>query len=49
LNYGGRDIVGCELIGKTYDGGYRLYINGELLAYENAVFVVGVNGSGLQV
>lgn len=74
-NYGGGDVVGSKLIGRTYnggsgpgiwivaDGGYRLYINGELLAEdnqagrvtfvpytflpgENAVSVVGVNGSG---
>ena len=74
-NYGGGDVVGSKLVSATYnpgegpgiwivaDGGYRLYVNGELLAEdnqagrvrfvpytflpgENAVSVVGVNGSG---
>lgn len=73
--YGGGDKVGSQLIAATYnagggpgiwivaDGGYRLYVNGEMLAEdnqagrvrfvpytflpgENAVSVVGVNGSG---
>lgn len=73
--YGGGDAVGSQLIAATYnagegpgiwivaDGGYRLYVNGELLKEdnqagrvgfvpytflpgENAVSVVGVNGSG---
>src|SRR5574344_2095327 len=46
-NYGGGDAVGSKLIGRTYnagngpgiwivaDGGYRLYVNGELLAEDN--------------
>jgi|GEM_PF-648330 len=46
--WGGADAVGSVLIGNTYgagqgpgiyivaDGGYRLYLNGELLAYDNA-------------
>ena len=46
--WGGSDAVGSVLIGNTYgagqgpgiyivaDGGYRLYLNGELLAYDNA-------------
>jgi len=45
---GGGDVVGSKLIGRTYnagngpgiwivaDGGYRLYLNGELLAQDNA-------------
>jgi hypothetical protein len=45
--YGGGDVVGSQLIGRTYnagdgpgiwivaDGGYRLYLNGELLAEDN--------------
>jgi hypothetical protein len=46
--FGGGDVPGSKLIGNTYgagegpgiyivaDGGYRLYLNGELLAYDNA-------------
>lgn len=46
--WGGGDAQGSPLIGNTYgpgqgpgiyivaDGGYRLYLNGELLAYDNA-------------
>jgi hypothetical protein len=46
--WGGGDMVSSVLIGNTYnagqgpgiyivaDGGYRLYLNGELLAYDNA-------------
>jgi len=46
--WGGTDTVGSVLIGNTYgegegpgiyivaDGGYRLYLNGELLAFDNA-------------
>lgn len=46
--WGGGDVKGSVLIGNTYgpgqgpgiyivaDGGYRLYLNGELLAYDNA-------------
>ena len=46
--FGGGDTQGSKLIGNTYgagegpgiyivaDGGYRLYLNGELLAYDNA-------------
>lgn len=45
--WGGGDVVGSKLIGRTYnagkgpgiwivaDGGYRLYLNGELLAQDN--------------
>ncbi|MEN9355090.1 MAG: hypothetical protein RL318_2415 [Fibrobacterota bacterium] len=45
--WGGGDVVGSPLIGRTYnagggpgiwitaDGGYRLYLNGELLAQDN--------------
>lgn len=45
--WGGGDIVGSKLIGRTYnagmgpgiwvtaDGGYRIYLNGELLAQDN--------------
>lgn len=45
--YGGGDVLGSQLIGRTYnagngpgiwivaDGGYRLYLNGELLAEDN--------------
>lgn len=45
--YGGGDTVGSQFIGRTYnagngpgiwvvaDGGYRLYVNGELLAEDN--------------
>lgn len=45
--WGGGDVVGSQLIGATYnagqgpgiwivaDGGYRLYLNGELLAQDN--------------
>ena len=45
--WGGGDVVGSQLIGRTYnggygpgiwivaDGGYRLYLNGELLAQDN--------------
>jgi len=62
--WGGGDVVGSTLIGRTYnagggpgiwivaDGGYRLYLNGELLAQDNAAgrvtfvpmtFLPGVN------
>jgi gliding motility-associated-like protein/uncharacterized repeat protein (TIGR02543 family) len=46
--FGGGDVPGSKLIGNTYgagegpgiyivaDGGYRLYLNDELLAYDNA-------------
>ncbi|SKC41012.1 InlB B-repeat-containing protein [Ohtaekwangia koreensis] len=46
--FGGGDVPGSKLIGTTYgagegpgiyivaDGGYRLYLNGELLTYDNA-------------
>lgn len=46
--WGGGDVVGSKLIGRTYnagggpgiwiaaDGGFRLYLNGELLAQDNA-------------
>lgn len=46
-NWGGGDVAGSALIGRTYnagkgpgiwivaDGGYRLYLNGELLAQDN--------------
>jgi gliding motility-associated-like protein/uncharacterized repeat protein (TIGR02543 family) len=46
--FGGGDVPGSKLIGTTYgagegpgiyivaDGGYRLYLNGELLSYDNA-------------
>lgn len=46
-NYGGGDVVGSQLIASTYnagggpgiwivaDGGYRLYVNGELLKEDN--------------
>lgn len=45
--WGGSDVLGSQLIGSTYnaskgpgiwivaDGGYRLYLNGELLAHDN--------------
>ena len=60
--WGGKDQVGSVLIGNTYnagqgpgiyivaDGGYRLYLNGELLGYDQAAgrvrFIKIQNGIG---